>query len=230
MRVGNHGQPPKRTVRLNGVAIKWKDKIRHLGNIISSNLNDNLDIKAKSNVFISQVNKLNNKFGTVHSIFRGKLLQTYCCAWYGCQTWDLVSKPVRHMNVQWNKAVRRTIGVPYDTRTRLLPLLVKGRNFRDQHRTRVMKFLTSFMTSDNNHVLYIGLRARTHTHGPLGRNWVRVKCSLPGCLVPNSTLYECDTIKCHTIRELLEIRDGIKVIDEFVQTDIALMISELCRE
>ena len=230
MRVGNNGQPPKRVVRLHGVAIQWKDSIKHLGNIIPSDLSDDNDIKAKTSVFNSQVNKLNNKFRTVHGLLRGKLLQTYCCAWYGCQTWDLVSQPAQCMNVQWNKAVRRTLGIPYDTRTRLLPFIVRGRNFRDQHRARVTKFVDSFMVSENRHVAYIAARARSHTYGPLGRNWVRVRNTIPGRLVPSNAIDQYDAAKCHTIRELLEIRDGTKIMNEFQHTDISFMISELCRE
>ena len=55
-------------------------------------VHDAYDIKAKTNVFISQVNTLNNKFSGVTCNVRGKLLQSYCCAWYGCKTWDLHTK------------------------------------------------------------------------------------------------------------------------------------------
>ena len=70
---------------------------------------------AKTNVFISQVNTLNNKFSGVTCNVHDKLLQSYCCAWHGCQTWDLHTKMAQRMNIEWNKAVRRTLRIPYNT-------------------------------------------------------------------------------------------------------------------
>ena len=76
MRVGNSGHPPKRVVKLCGVPIQWKGQVKYLGNIISCDLSDAYDIKAKTNVFISQVNTLKNKFSGVTCNVRGKLLQS----------------------------------------------------------------------------------------------------------------------------------------------------------
>ena len=47
------------------VPIQWKGQVKYLGNIISCDLSDAYDIKANTNVFISQVNTLNNKFSGV---------------------------------------------------------------------------------------------------------------------------------------------------------------------
>ena len=91
MWVGSNGEPPTRVVTLNGAAVMWKQRIKHLGNIITSDLNDKCDIKYKKDVFVSHVNRLNNKLSVVSANVKGQLLQTYCCSLYGCQTWDLVS-------------------------------------------------------------------------------------------------------------------------------------------
>ena len=107
-------------VKLCGVPIQWKDQVKYLRNIISCDLSDAYDIKAKPNVFISQVNTLNNKFSGVTCNVRGKLLQSYCCVWYGFQTWDFHRKMAQRINIEWNKAVRRTLRTPYNTYTRLL--------------------------------------------------------------------------------------------------------------
>ena len=132
---------------------------------ISCDLNDTHDITAKTNAFISQVNTLDVKFNGVSSNVRGKLLQAYCCTWDGCQPWDLNAKAAHQMSIEWNKAVRRTLHIPYDMHTRLLPLILGGGNFKDQHRSRVSKFLCSFNISNNEHIRYIGQRAHISTWG-----------------------------------------------------------------
>ena len=62
MRIGGGGRPPERNVYLNGNKLCWSKKVRHLGNIITHDLNDSEDINLKKGVFISQINKLNYKF------------------------------------------------------------------------------------------------------------------------------------------------------------------------
>ena len=108
------------------------------------------DIMYKKGVFISQVNKLNYKFDTVSSSLRGKLFQTYCCSWYGCQTWELNTNIVRPIQIEWNKAIRKIIRLPYETHRNLLPLVINGASFSDQHVSRIKKFVSSFLNSKNH--------------------------------------------------------------------------------
>ena len=220
MRVGSDGEPPERAVTLNGHKLTWSKKVKHLGNIVTHDLRDLEDINFKTGVFISQVNKLKCKFCTVHSTLRGRLLQTYCCSWHGCQTWDLASGSVGRMNIEWNKAVRRTLLLPYKTRTCLLPLLVQGKPFVVQHRSRISNFLVSFTESDNSRVFYIGERAKTYSHGALGRNYTRCRGHVE--IDPAST----DLVaRASAIRELMDVRDGMSVLPGMSPDDIDTMIS-----
>ena len=89
MRVGSDGDPSANTVKLYGSQVVWSRRVKFLGNIITSDLNDSGDISYKKGVFVSQVHKLNCKMSAVSGLVKGRLLQTFCCSWYGCQTWDL---------------------------------------------------------------------------------------------------------------------------------------------
>ena len=219
---------PRRVVTLHGDPIVWKIQIRHLGNIVTSDLSDSEDIKLKRCTFISQVNKLNDRFGSVSSNIKSRLLQTYCCSWYGCQTWDLVSKPAHQMSTEWNKAVRRTLRIPYCT---LLPLVTGSPSFKSQHKARIAKFISSFLQSKNEHVNLIGLRALQCTNGSLGRNWVRCRS---GGSIPLSTRSYVpvtdpqDVFKARGIRDLLDVRDGISTLDIYTSEDITHAIQCLC--
>ena len=119
------------------------------------------------------------------------------------------------MNIEWNKAVRRTLLLPYKTRTRLLPLLVQGKSFAVQHRSRVSKFLDSFNDSVNSRVSYIGYRAKFFAHGVLGRNLTRCRESAEVDLTPTDLL-----ARAHAIQELMDIRDGLLVLPSTCHEDI----------
>ena len=151
MKIGNNCREPRVDVTLHGTALVWKDKVKHLGSILTHDLRDSADVTIKTGISISQVNRLNEKFHKVSSLVKGNLLQTYCCSWYESQTWDMNSKHVCQLNVQWNKAVRRTLKIPYTTHTRLLPHIVNSFSFKDQHARRVKKFLYTFTSSENMH-------------------------------------------------------------------------------
>ena len=67
---------------------------------------------------------MNSVFASVHAELKLSLLQTYCASWYGCQAWQLGRPYCDLMNVEWQKAVCRTAGLPRQTRSVLLPGLV----------------------------------------------------------------------------------------------------------
>ena len=223
MRVGNEGKELVRGVTLNGTKLSWHKRVKHLGNIVTHDLKDDQDISYKRGVFISQVNKLKCKFQTINSTLRGKLLQTYCCSWYGCQIWDLVGRSVKVMNTEWNKAVRRTMNLHYKTHTCLLPLLISGKSFADQHRSRVSNFLASFCSSGNDHVLFIGERARHYSYSALGRNFTRCKEEVV-LASPSADL----TTRCQAITELLDIKDGLSILNGVTLQEVDYMIETLC--
>ena len=223
MRIGSEGIAPKREVTLSGNVLKWHRKVKHLGNIVTSDLNDFEDIEFKKCVFRSQVNKLNEKFSTMHATLKANLFHAYCCSFYGCQTWDLDSRDARSLNTEWNKAVRRTLRIPWKTRTALLPHLIFGQNFSAQHKKRISKFLDTFRTSNNSHVFYIGARSDLYAHGHIGRN--RTRCLKDvGVETPMADLLARSAL----IRDLLDVRDGIKVLHGYTHDDVESTIEYLC--
>ena len=132
-----------RNVCLNGVPVKWQSCAKYLGNMLSYYICDDADVS----VFISLVNRLNFIFRGVPSNIKVKLLQTYCTAWYGCQTWQLGTTAAGSMETQWKIYVPRTLGLPPRTRCILLPGLAGSLSFSHQHQRRVSQLLNTMMSS-----------------------------------------------------------------------------------
>ena len=129
---------------------------------------------------------------------------------------------MRSMNVEWNKAVRRTLCILYNTHRNLLPYLVDGKPFAVQHRSRVTNFLASFTDSANSRVRYIGERAKIYSHGALGRNFTR--CGGHVELENSSTDLRA---RASAIRELLDIRDGISSLLGLTHIEVIDMIDTI---
>ena len=79
---------------------------------------------------------------------------------------------MKGMNIEWKKAVRRTLNLPRMTRSKLIPLLAGNSSFQEQHERRCGALYASMMQSDNMLVHYMARRARYNVLGTLGMNRV----------------------------------------------------------
>ena len=205
--------PLQRQVKVNGQHVMWKEKVKYLGIILTNDMCDDADIRAKRGEFIGSVNRLNAQFRVVPDQIRIRLLQTYCTAWYGCQTWLLNTTSVKGMNIEWKKAVRRTLNLPRTTRSKLVPLLAGNHSFQEQHERRWGALYVRMMHSENILVQYMARRSMYNVLGTLGTNRVvlRYKFGMP----TNNCVFNClymtceeDIHRANMIRELLQARDG----------------------
>ena len=55
MRIGSEGVAPKREVTLSGNVLKWHRKVKHLGNIVTSDLNDSEDIEREKSFYSNKI-------------------------------------------------------------------------------------------------------------------------------------------------------------------------------
>ena len=104
-------------IYLNDNVIQWADQVRHLGNIVHSNLSDLPDCKLKRSTFNGSVNKLFATYKCLNQDTTRQLFQSYCCSFYGSQLWDLKSAGFTNCCVQWNKTVRRLFNLYYREHT-----------------------------------------------------------------------------------------------------------------
>ena len=96
---------------LNGQPVSVVLKDKHLGNYISSSINDRhiientCDLYQRSNLLISQ-------FRPCNSETLDRLHMTYCMHMYGCELWNLNEKDVNQFKVAWRKIKRRIWKIP----------------------------------------------------------------------------------------------------------------------
>jgi thiol-disulfide isomerase/thioredoxin len=105
------------TVSLNGHAIQWVESARHLGNMIDTKLTHQGDCAAKLSAFYGSVNKLVGLYGGLDGSTLCKFFNSFCCSFYGSSLWSFNASSFDNICVQWNKAVRRILNLPYRTHT-----------------------------------------------------------------------------------------------------------------
>ena len=136
-------------ISLNGELLMWYKCVRHLGNVINTQINDQDDIKLKKNDFIARTNSLIVNFKAASRSARIKLFSSKCCFFYGSQSWALDSKPVQELEVCWRKAARRLLGLPYQTRSAMIPYLLNCDNLNLQLCYRFVKLLQCISRGNN---------------------------------------------------------------------------------
>ena len=207
-----------------------------MGSILRYDLSDVTDIEQKIGIFISQINNVNMIFEQLSACVKRVLMQTYCCSWFGCQTWEIKSSCATKMNTTWNKAVRRVLDIPYRTHRALLPYLSNNDTFYKQHCARFIKFYNSMVTSKNASVKFIAEYVQTSVVSATGRN--RVFCQLLyGNIVINRRMLlhnvehieseELDRQAVH-IMQLMGVREGTVVLPGFTGDDVDQLLEVLC--
>ena len=140
------------------------------------------------------------------------------------KTWELNTNIVGPMQIEWNKAIRKIIRLPYETHRNLLPLVINGASFSDQHVSRIKKFVSSFLNSKNHKIRFIGEMAMEYSYGPLGRNCTRIN-SLNNVDIDVDSNLICDA---KAITDLIDVRDGLTCLPGLDRDDVELLIEELC--
>ena len=94
-------------IYLNNIKLSFVSRVKHLGYILSSNLNDTLDILRAVKDLICKANNL----CTFHSldllIKTFLLLRSYCLSLYGCCLWSLNSSSINVIEIALNKILRK---------------------------------------------------------------------------------------------------------------------------
>jgi hypothetical protein len=120
----------------------------HLGIKLSVSKCD-VDLENNINKFNTQVNGIISIFNRSYHNVKYKLFKTYCMPLYGAVLWDFSSKMFTQLCVQWRKAVRKLLNIPYTTHSKYLPLIVDDIPFEQQLYKRFVKFLSNVSKCKN---------------------------------------------------------------------------------
>ena len=225
---------------LNGCKLEWQDRTKHLGNYVTSPLVDDYDCKYKTSHFIGSVNKLTANFGSMYSHIKWKLFVSYCTSFYGSQMWLLSCRSIPRLYVQWNKAVRRVMGLPARSHTWALGPLHNSKHIRTQLEMRTIAFICRGMSHMNPLVRTIFMNALTDARSDLGANIAffrahySIRCydDIRNCVnrVANAVVLSDEQRACvEAARELVACREGFMSVDMFEQDDIQnLLETVLC--
>ena len=125
--------------------IKWVREIKHLGNIVTSDVRDST---IKRSILIGSVNKRLGSYGKIQSNVLCKLFQIYCCSFYGSALWCCNSYGFNRCVTEWNKAMRIILRIPYRSHRWLLAELGQQKHIREHLHVKWLRYLTYALTHE----------------------------------------------------------------------------------
>ena len=94
-------------ISLNDVTLKYVEKYKYLGHIITNKLSDDADMKSKIDLLYARSNMLVRKFYFCSSAVKNRLFNSYCCNIYLCVLWrNFKTSSKNAVRVAYNNAFR----------------------------------------------------------------------------------------------------------------------------
>ena len=207
------------SMSLCGKSLKWQNEVKHLGNVINSELDDCDDICNKKCDFISRVNAVNTNYASASWHVRKKLLLSKCCSFYGSQIWRL--DKVSNLVVCWRKAVRRVLRIPYKTRSVLIPPLLECMSLDVQFVNRFLKLVSNVLNGKNCKLKLLFKCSAQFSVVNVNLNWIEREFNVSRTEVDKGKLIRVhvdmdDALKDRVgqIREFLNSRENVVHSDD----------------
>ena len=143
-------------VKLNGDSLPWVPTAKHLGNHLSSNLENfpcspetKTDLLCKRAILFDKVHQVQQQFGYYDPQLILRLLSIYSTALYGSPLWQLNSEEHFKLNRSWNTAVKIIWDLPHPTHTRFLESLCPVPHLESVLTGRYIGFAQNLSRSSN---------------------------------------------------------------------------------
>ena len=212
---------PPRWITFGSENLQWKSSVKHLGNVIRSDLKDTDEIKAKQSDFIGKANSVIANFRTVQRDVCTQIFNSQCCSFYGCEAWKLYHPDVNAFFTTWRKAVRRLWNLPYTTRSSLLPHLMKCKPIQQQIYQRCLAMCTAMLKSENEKINFISNLSLKNS-GIIGQNMQFLKS-----VNLNFDFLPADDDRVRLIKELTLCKETTLYLSYFSICDIQTMIDSI---
>ena len=138
------------SVALNDNMLEYVDRVKYLGVVLTSKLNDDLDITRQVRSLYAGANTLLRKFAVCSLDVKLMLLESYCCNFYcGCLWSDFTKRVMYKLKVAYNNVFRKLLG--YRSRDSASEMFVShGVNtFECRLRNSMYKFQQRLLSSTN---------------------------------------------------------------------------------
>ena len=222
-----------RNIELNGKALPWVNKVKHLGSTITNNINCNMsqDLAEKRAAYIARNNELNQEFYYADPSIKIWLNNVYNSSFYGAPLWDLFDRDLEKLEKSWNTSQRIMLSLPRTTHRYFIEPLSETPHIIKSIKKRFLGFLTKIKKSKKEILRSVLRTIKNDCRSTTGRNLRKLK--LEGNESNQHKIYDTpyvdipkdDGWKIPMAREIMNIKSG-KLKVEMMSRDEVDQIGE----
>ena len=231
-------------ISLNGDYLPWKDRVNHLGFILTSDCSSAQDVLKKRASFISTVYSLNQEFLFASPEVRLQMLRLYNTTFFGSNCWEFSSKQVSSFSKSWNVNLRILFDLPREAHSWVVEALSGGRHFLQMIYSRFVKYLKVLRNNKKPGIRSLYNTVASDAKTLTGANVRKVLLDTgrdPRCMAKHElrdwTVYQpADTWTVPLLVSLLELRqenwevnfDIEEEMDSLEDKEVNFMIEAVC--
>ncbi len=204
---------PEFCVKINGEELQCVSKFKHVGIYVTHNLSTENEMKMKRCDFICRVNHVLSQYSKMPSEAKCRLINSSCCHYYGCETWNFSENCFNNILTSWNIAIRQAWRLPYRTHSKYLPVLA-GFSAKDIIYQKFLTLYNNMYFSKNGTVQYIAKNCEYDARSLLHKNITHISTVLK---ISTDDIVTCKIqklVKCSANCEDIEVRDCCNMLIE----------------
>ena len=224
-------------IEMNGKKIDFKSTGKHLGLNIDVK-NDFYDISNIINDLKVRSNCIVNNFCALDSMAKCHIFRSQCHSLYGCQLWDLESKQLPSLEVNWRKCCRSILKIPPRSHKYLIPDLMQSKYILTIIEERILNFIIKGLVHENSVVNFFfknSLVSNPFSYSLKNLNLVLGKYHIKYHQIFHGKKIKLNTNsdngrkhwKINLIKELLHSRD-YEIYEPLNKNELEFFIVDLC--
>ena len=140
---------PLPKLRLCGHLLPWVDRILHLGNTLTNQVNIiSADMQIKKARYIAKNIEINQEFSFSAPQTKLKVNEIYNSSWFGSVLWDLSSLSGIGLETSYNRSVKVMLNLPFGTHRELIEPLTNRKHLKCVLIKRFLQMIESIQKSD----------------------------------------------------------------------------------
>ena len=190
------------SMMLCGNPLPWVDKLLHLGNMVSNQIDGGqLDMRQKAARYVDKNCSINQEFSFAHPRCRIMLNKIYNCHFSGCQTWNLFSQGAEKYYSTYNRSVKVMADLPFATHRYLIEPITEQPHMSITVIRNYLKFILSIKNSTKPVLRQLYSIAKNDVRTTTGANLRNI--------LLKTTLLNVDDLQPSTVQQIRyqEIKD-----------------------
>ena len=183
------------SMMLCGNPLPWVDKLLHLGNMVSNQIDGGqLDMRQKAARYVDKNCSINQEFSFAHPRCRIMLNKIYNCHFSGCQTWNLFSQGAEKFFSTYNRSVKVMADLPFATHRYLIEPITEEPHMSITVIRNYLKFILSIKNSTKPVLRQLYSIAKNDVRTTTGANLRNI--------LLKTTLLNVDDLQLSTVQQI----------------------------